>query len=178
MMKLTILLFVGLLFGVFSQTPVSCNHLCSRVLELTNNHRKTSSSGNPLKMNRLLSQAAEKHTFDMVRQNYFSHVGKDGSTPSQRVTREGYNFRAFGENIAAGQQTPEQVVNAWFNSEGHRRNMLNPAFEEMGCKTKKRIKFKLGGCYTGDLSYRIKWTQTFGSSRKIKSIIGSAWEEE
>jgi uncharacterized protein YkwD len=49
-------------------------------------------------------------------------------------TREGYNFRTFGENIAAGQQNADQVVNAWFNSEGHRRNMLNPAFEEMGCK--------------------------------------------
>lgn len=72
-----------------------------------------------------LAAAAEAHAQDMVRQNYFSHTGADGSSVGQRVRAEGYSWCWVAENIAAGDQTEASVFNSWLNSPPHRRNMLN-----------------------------------------------------
>ncbi|HEY9661942.1 MAG TPA: CAP domain-containing protein, partial [Allocoleopsis sp.] len=50
----------------------------------------------------------------------------------ERVSRTGYRWSSIAENIAHGQQTPEDVVNSWMNSSGHRANLLNPAYQDIG----------------------------------------------
>jgi uncharacterized protein YkwD len=79
-----------------------------------------------------LDEAALKHSQDMERQNYFSHTGKNGSNPGQRITATGYQWQTYGENIAQGYTTEQAVVEAWIKSEGHCRNIMNGNFKEMG----------------------------------------------
>jgi uncharacterized protein YkwD len=86
----------------------------------------------PLELSSSLSTAAQGHAEDMSAYNYFSHSGRDGSSIGDRAQDAGYAFRTVGENIAAGNTTPNAVFDQWMNSEGHRRNMMNPAFTEMG----------------------------------------------
>jgi uncharacterized protein YkwD len=91
-----------------------------------------------LTWNTLLERSAIKHAQDMRTNNYFDHTGRNGSTPTQRIKAEGYPNPScacriyYGENIARGQTTPEQVVRDWMNSEGHRKNILSQNFREIG----------------------------------------------
>jgi uncharacterized protein YkwD len=62
----------------------------------------------------------------------FSHTRPDGRTFGTAITDLGITYRGAGENIAWGQKTPETVMNAWMNSEGHRANILNPNFKKLG----------------------------------------------
>ncbi len=86
----------------------------------------------PVSWNNLLEAAALAHAQDMYTNNYFSHTGKDGSTPGQRITRAGYAWRAYGENIAKGYQSEQAVVDGWLQSEGHCLNIMSSSFKEMG----------------------------------------------
>ncbi len=104
-----------------------------------------------LTLNAQLAQAAQGHASDMATQNYFSHTSKDGRTFVQRIAATGYAFRTIGENIAAGQSTPQQVVAGWLQSEGHCRNIMNPSFRELG------VGYATGG------SYGYYWVQDFGA---------------
>lgn len=111
----------------------------SRILQLINDARNQPrtcgltqySATTPLTWNAVLASAASKHSIDMAEHNFFSHIGSDGSRASQRVTREGYNWRTVGENIAAGRDSAEQTINDWLDSEGHCHNIMNPAFSEV-----------------------------------------------
>jgi uncharacterized protein YkwD len=76
--------------------------------------------------------AARNHSQDMCNQGYFSHTGRDGSQPWDRMRREGVQFRTAGENIALGQRDANQVHNSWMNSAGHRRNILGNAWGRIG----------------------------------------------
>ncbi|MFJ8888292.1 sigma-70 family RNA polymerase sigma factor [Streptomyces sp. NPDC102402] len=80
----------------------------------------------------LLTKAASRHSADMVARDYFSHTSPDGTDPGARITAVGYRWSTYGENIAKGQQTAEAVMDAWMNSDGHRANILNCAFKEIG----------------------------------------------
>ena len=62
----------------------------------------------------------------------FSHTRPDGSSFSTALTQQGVTYRGSGENIAWGQKTPEQVMNGWMNSDGHRANILNKNFTKIG----------------------------------------------
>ena len=79
-----------------------------------------------------LFSAARDHSEDMVANGYFSHTSLDGRTPGQRILDAGYYWNTYGENIAYGYPTPVSVVNAWMNSPGHRANILNPSFCDLG----------------------------------------------
>lgn len=81
-----------------------------------------------LTWNTQLFEAANSHSVDMTRHNFFDHTGSDGSTISMRVDDTGYNWRAVGENIAAGQTSATQAVEGWLNSPGHCRNLMSPDF--------------------------------------------------
>jgi uncharacterized protein YkwD len=85
----------------------------------------------PLAWSARLFSAAEVHSRDMASNNYFSHTGLDGRGVSQRVTAAGYVWRAVGENIAAGQRDVSSVMNSWLGSEGHCRNIMNPAYQDV-----------------------------------------------
>ncbi len=85
-----------------------------------------------LECNDSLSQAARNHSADMAEQNYFSHVSKDGRTFVQRILASGYSCSAAGENIAEGYSSADAVMQGWMSSSGHRANILNPGYCDIG----------------------------------------------
>ena len=79
-----------------------------------------------------LCRVARYKSQDMKDNSYFSHTSPVYGSPFQMMKSFGINYRTAGENIARGQKTPAQVVNAWMNSSGHRANILNSSFTEIG----------------------------------------------
>jgi len=128
----------------------------NEVLQLTNQFR-SENGRSPLKLNVELNATAYGHSQDMAQQDYFSHTGKDGSLPWDRAKEVGYEARAMGENIAAGQRTPQEVVQGWINSPGHRANLLNANYTELG------VGYYYLANDTGSVNYNRYWTQVFGS---------------
>lgn len=96
-----------------------------------------------------LSRVARYKSADMRDKNYFSHYSPTYGDPFKMMHDFGITFYAAGENIAMGQQTPQAVMNAWMNSTGHRANILNPQFNEIGVGVAKTS------------SGVIYWTQEF-----------------
>ena len=134
-----------------------------RVLDLVNQARATPrqcgnrafNAARPVRWNDSLAEASRLHAEDMARYNYFSHSGRDGSDPAQRVERAGYRYRSTGENIAAGQMKPEDAVAGWIKSAVHCANLMNPAFAEMGAAFAVDSRSEMG----------VYWTQAFGAPR-------------
>jgi uncharacterized protein YkwD len=134
-----------------------------RLLELVNHARATPrdcgskafNAAPPLRWNDALAESARLHAGEMAHYDYFSHSGRDGSSPGERVERAGYRYLATGENIAAGQMRPEDAMAAWLNSPEHCANLMNPAFTEMGVAFAVEAKSRMG----------VYWTQTFGRPR-------------
>jgi hypothetical protein len=134
----------------------TATEFANQVLALTNEFR--AQNGQPaLKLNAELNAAAAAHSEDMAKQDYFDHIGKNGSKPWDRAKLVGYEARSMGENIAAGYTTAAAVVQGWINSPGHRANLLNSSYTELG----------VGYFYlandTGSVNYKAYWTQLFGS---------------
>lgn len=86
----------------------------------------------PLKTNWELSRVARYKSQDMVDNHYFSHTSPTYGSPFQMMKAFGLSYRTAGENIAYGQRTPQEVVNAWMNSSGHRANILNSSYTQIG----------------------------------------------
>ena len=99
---------------------------------LLNNVRAQSNGAGAVVHNAQLDAAAQAHAQDMLDNDYFSHTGLNGSSPGDRATLAGYDWRTYGENIAAGYQTEAGVMDGWTNSEGHHANNINPIFTEFG----------------------------------------------
>jgi uncharacterized protein YkwD len=92
-----------------------------------------------LKLNKKLSRAARRHARDMARRNYFSHETLGGGSFVDRIRREGYLKGAHewmvGENLAWGSRgysRPSVIMRMWMDSPGHRANILNGSFREIG----------------------------------------------
>lgn len=118
------------------------------VIRLVNVER--SKRGLPaLKANWELSRVARYKSQDMINKNYFSHTSPTYGSPFAMMESFGIRYSAAGENIAYGQQTPQEVMNAWMNSTGHRNNILSSSFSEIGVGLAKN---RNGVCY---------WTQMF-----------------
>ncbi|MHB1192914.1 MAG: CAP domain-containing protein [Longimicrobiales bacterium] len=90
------------------------------------NAERTRHGLTPLTADTVLVRAARVHAEDMARHGFVSHQGSDGSDPSQRLDRVGYLWIWVGENIAAGQESPDDVVAGWIRSADHRANILSP----------------------------------------------------
>lgn len=88
-----------------------------------------------LKANPLLERAAQEKADDMAAKSYFAHVSPDGKTPWYWLDRVGYNFSSAGENLAVNFFDSTDIENAWMNSPGHRENILNPKYTEIGIAT-------------------------------------------
>ncbi|MCH0560322.1 sigma-70 family RNA polymerase sigma factor [Streptomyces sp. MUM 16J] len=121
----------------------------AQVVALVNKERATAGCG-PVTENAQLEKAAQAHSDDMAARNFFDHTNPDGAGPGDRITAAGYHWSTYGENIARGQQTPQSVMDAWMNSPGHRANILNCAFKDIGVGVHKAS----GGPW---------WTQDFGA---------------
>jgi uncharacterized protein YkwD len=120
------------------------------VLALTNAERAKVGCA-ALRLNTALRTAARNHSTDMARNNYFSHTGRNGSSPGDRMRAAGYDTsRGWAENIAAGYRTPAAVMDGWMNSTGHRNNILNCNLRALG----------VGAARVG--TGQIYWTQAFG----------------
>lgn len=111
-----------------------------RVLDLVNQARgeprrcgnRAFAAAPPLAWDATLAAASLAYAQDLAQYRYLSHTGRDGSTPGDRATRAGYVWKAVGENIAAGQTTPEEVTAGWLASPEHCANIMSPAFRMMG----------------------------------------------
>ncbi len=133
--------------------PSQNNSVQQQILALVNVERKKANL-QPLTLNSKLSQAAQNHTNDMVSKSYFSHTSPSGGTMVSRVNATGYVYSTIGENIAAGSSTATATMTQWMNSPGHRANILNPKFRELG----------VGYAPSKD-QYRHYWTQVFGAAQ-------------
>jgi uncharacterized protein YkwD len=123
----------------------------NEVAELVNLEREIENL-HPLVWDNALGSAARDHSTDMAQQNYFSHTSLDGRVFNQRITAAGYPYSTCGENIAAGYSSPQAVMNGWMNSQGHRANILNSAFCDLG----------VGYAFGSSSTYGHYWTQDFG----------------
>lgn len=103
----------------------------SEVIRLVNEIRVRNGL-KPLTANWELSRVARYKSRDMVDNRYFSHTSPVYGSPFQMIRNFGLTFRSAGENIAYGQRTPQAVVNAWMNSSGHRANILNASYTQIG----------------------------------------------
>lgn len=115
------------------------------VIRLVNEHRKKNGLS-PLTYDWQLARVARYKSQDMKDNRYFSHTSPVYGSPFQMMKSFGISYRSAGENIARGQKTPAAVVDAWMNSPGHRKNILNPSYTHIGVG------------YVADGSY---WTQMF-----------------
>ena len=106
-----------------------------KIIEWTNYYREQEKIA-PLTKNDLLTTAANTKTNDMFQKQYFEHISPDGTTPAQLVLQTGYNYKATGENLALGDFTDEKdLVDAWMASPGHRANIMNADYVEIGVAT-------------------------------------------
>ena len=117
----------------------------NEVIRLVNEIR-VSNGLKPLTANWELSRIARYKSEDMSDNRYFSHTSPTYGTPFQMIRAFGLSYRAAGENIAYGYGTPAAVVNGWMNSSGHRANILNASYTQIG----------VGYCANGNY-----WTQMF-----------------
>ncbi|MBE9059440.1 CAP domain-containing protein [cf. Phormidesmis sp. LEGE 11477] len=136
------------------------------VLKLTNNFRQRNGL-KPLSLDQNLEKAADAHTKAMATDDFFSHTGKDGSEPWDRAERAGYESGFVGENIAAGYGTPKAVVDGWIDSPGHRANMLESDYNEIG------LGHYLLENDTGSVNYNNYWTQLFGKGEVTETAAKS-----
>ncbi|WP_462408855.1 CAP domain-containing protein [Neobacillus sp. Marseille-QA0830] len=112
-------------------TSATVSQYAKQVIDLTNQQR--SKNGVPaLKEDTQLSSVAQKKAVDMQQNHYFSHTSPTYGSPFDMMRDFGVTYKSAGENIAQGQRTPQEVVNAWMNSEGHRKNILSPNFTHIG----------------------------------------------
>ena len=127
--------------------------LLKRVWDLTNNERRHHNLPD-LTFNWQLAWAAMKHSANMANQDFFDHRQME-----ERVRAEGYQYSLVGENISAGNSTPEDAMNTWMNSPGHRNNILNPQYRELGVGYFFLVNDQ------GSVNYHYYWTQIFGTPR-------------
>ncbi|MGC0414089.1 uncharacterized protein YkwD [Streptomyces sp. SAI-195] len=123
----------------------------AQVLALVNEERAAAGCS-PVTANDRLTRAADDYSDVMASSGVMSHTGPDGSTMASRVEAAGYQWSTLGENIARGQGDAASVMDSWMNSPGHRANILNCSFKELGVG----VHFGDGGPW---------WTQDFGTGR-------------
>ncbi|MGW0883211.1 sigma-70 family RNA polymerase sigma factor [Streptomyces sp. NPDC002671] len=131
------------------QVPPASSSTVTQVVALVNKERAAAGC-DPVTENPQLEKAAQAHSDDMAARNFFDHTNPDGADPGQRITAAGYRWSTYGENIARGQQTAQSVMDSWMNSPGHRANILNCGFKNLGVGVHKGT----GGPW---------WTQDFGT---------------
>ncbi|GAA0328919.1 SafA/ExsA family spore coat assembly protein [Bacillus carboniphilus] len=120
----------------------------NEVIRLTNQER--AKNGLPaLQANWELSRIARYKSKDMRDRGYFAHNSPTYGSPFDMIRNFGVNYRTAGENIAAGQRSASEVVKQWMESPGHRQNILNASFKEIG------VGYAEGG------TYGVYWTQMF-----------------
>lgn len=115
------------------------------------NQERATAGVAPVVPSTALEDQAEEYACEMISQNFFAHENPvTGSTLKDRAAEFNYQYLVIGENLAAGQQSPQEVMTAWMNSPGHRANILDARFTELG------VSVRIGG------QYGVYWVQEFG----------------
>ncbi|WP_051755711.1 CAP domain-containing protein [Kitasatospora purpeofusca] len=127
----------------------SNSSFAQQVADLVNTQRSQAGCG-PLTVDPKLTTAAQFHSDDMADRNFFDHASPDGYHADHRIEAAGYRWSSWGENIARGQKDPAAVMESWMNSPGHRANILNCSFKQIGVG----VRTGSGGPW---------WTQVFAS---------------
>jgi uncharacterized protein YkwD len=128
---------VAALVAVACAVPVTAAHAATSaegadtVVAMVNQERREAGC-DPVTVDGRLTTAAQKHSKDQAEMGKMTHTGSDGSTAGQRVTRAGYKWSKVGENVASGTTSPQRAMQLWMASDGHRKNILNCAFENIG----------------------------------------------
>lgn len=141
----------------------------SAVIEYTNKER-IKAGISPLAVNVKLGESAKLKTNDMIINQYFEHTSPTGVSVSDLGKKVGYDYVIMGENLALGEfATDEELVQAWMNSPGHRENILNKTYKEIGVYVAK-----------GFYKNKEVWfaVQHFGTSRSICPSISSSLKNE
>jgi len=121
-----VIISVGPILPAYSSAITTGN-----IISLTNASRKEFGLGSVVE-NSVLNKAAQAKANDMLAKGYFSHNNPDGKTPWDFIVAAGYNYLSAGENLAINFTEAENVETAWMNSPGHKANILNKNFEEIG----------------------------------------------
>lgn len=119
-----------------------------QVLNLVNQERAKVGLS-PLTLSEKLTSIANTKAKDMADNNYFSHTSPTYGSPFDMLKKFGVSYSYAGENIAAGQRSAQEVMNSWMNSSGHKANILNKNYTELG------VGYVKGG------SYGTEWVQLF-----------------
>lgn len=137
--------------SLLSQSQPRSNATATTILQLTNQERQRNGKS-VLTLNHQLSQVAQRHAEDMARSGQFSHTGSNGSRLVDRVKASGYRYRAIAENLfmQSPHNQPKQAIAGWLKSPGHRANLLNGVYTQVG----------IGYAMNGDRHYYI---QVFGT---------------
>ncbi len=123
-----------------------------------------------LSTNKILSEIAHAKMLDLVNRQYFAHVSPSGEDVSDLAKKNGYEYVAIGENLALGDFTSSKdVVNAWMNSPGHRKNILSKTYSEIGIAAGKSE-------YKGRKTWII--VQSFGYPRSGCPAVDSKLSKE
>lgn len=119
-----------------------------QILKLVNQERSKQGLS-PLTLSEKLTSIANTKAKDMADKNYFSHQSPTYGSPFDMLKHFGVSYSYAGENIAAGQKTAKEVMNSWMNSSGHRANILNKNYTQLG------VGYVQGG------QYGTEWVQLF-----------------
>lgn len=110
----------------------------------------------PLRVHPRLELAAQRHADDMLKRGYYGHASPEGAMVLERTRLLGYPALTVGENIAKGQSSVSEVVAGWMGSPEHRRNILDPFFQETG------FGIAIGRAPQGEV---VLWVNVFGEPR-------------
>ncbi|HEX2924600.1 MAG TPA: CAP domain-containing protein, partial [Chloroflexota bacterium] len=135
--------------------PKETRSPAQQIFELVNQIRSDHNL-RPLKVSPELSKSAQGYAAQMGKENFFGHTSPNGSTCVSRDCAAGYtDWKALAENLAAGYESPKEVVDAWMKSPGHRKNMLAPDVKETG----------IGYALVPGSHYETYWVQEFGTRK-------------
>jgi uncharacterized protein YkwD len=135
-------------------SAVTVEQVEADVVALTNRHRAEVGC-KPLTVNPKLESIAAAHSDDMAGRDYFAHTNLGGQDPFDRIAAAGYLWRTAGENLAAGRWRPGEVLEQWLTSKGHRENIENCAFTEIGVAL----------AVNSRSTYRYYWTQVLAAPK-------------
>ncbi len=147
------------------QAPGEGAYWRSEILRLVNQQRQAQGA-EPVTWNDTLAMQADDYACQMIQYKFFGHVNTTtGSTLTERAGEFGYAYWIIGENLAAGQRSPAQVMADWMDSPCHRENIMNPAFTELG------VGVRVGG------DYGFYWVQEFGRPYSLDPYPGPRYTD-
>lgn len=141
------------------------------------NRQRTAAGLSPFTRDLKLIAAAEAKAQDMKDKKYFSHNTPDGKTPWLFIQAAGYNYQTAGENLAINFDTADGVVAGWMQSPGHRANILNPNFTEMGIAV---LKIDTGYLVTQEFGHILpdEFSEKYGKASYYDYVLKDGWSSK